>query len=57
MWPPRSVQRFSRQSLEFDKELLDWIEVGPIGRREELLGTCRSDDAAHGRTLMPAEIA
>ena len=46
----------SEPVLELSEGLLDGIEIGAVGRQEEQLGACFTDGAAHGLSLVTAEI-
>jgi hypothetical protein len=47
---------FAQQQLELCEDLLDWVEVGTVGRQEEELGAGGADRDAYGLALMTAEI-
>jgi len=47
---------FAQQGLELGEDLFDWIEIGRVAGQEEQLGAGSADQAAHGFTLVAAEI-
>lgn len=51
-----SLGCLSHPVLQFGEELLDGIEVGAVGWQEEEPGSCGSDDVAHHRAFVRAEI-
>lgn len=46
----------THEVLELGEQLLDWIEIGAVGRQEEQPRAGGPDDAAHGSALVGAEI-
>lgn len=52
----RSGSSFAEQGLELGEELLDWIEIGTVGRQVEECCAGPFDGGAHRATLVGAEI-
>lgn len=47
---------FAHQVLEFCKDLLDWIEIGAVGRQEQQPGASATDRLADGGSFVAAQI-
>src|SRR3954467_2051489 len=47
---------FRRSAFSLEKALLDWIEVGTVGRQEQQLGAGRLDGLAHRMALVARQV-
>lgn len=47
---------FTHEVFEFGEDLLDWIEVGAVGRQEQQLGPDTADRLADGGPLVASQI-